>query len=169
MLSTKSRCLFRNTSILLPAVMALGCATAYVAPTEDEPTASISFEIDADPILGYLANFFYFDVDDDRSCMSGLQRMARINKGNPLAGSSTNTKDITIPAGRTIIIRSLLSPATAFGQGSCSADSFLVAEADKNYTLRVKWLANQCDFNFFDTTSSEEVPIRVKNEPSACR
>ena len=159
----------QKMSILLPAAMMLGCSTAYVAPAEDAPTSSISFEVDADPILGYVASFFFFEVGDDRSCGVTLQRMAKINKGNPLAGKSTNTNDITIPAGRTIIIRSLLMPAAAFNQWPCSADSFLDAEADKKYTLRVKWIANQCDFDFFDTTSGEEVPVRVKNEPSGCR
>ena len=169
MFSVKPRFLIKSASILLPVFIILGCATAYVAPAEDDPTATISFEIDADPIFGYVASFFYFEVDDDRSCGSGLQRMAKINKGNPLAGKSTDTEDIAIPAGRTIIIRSLLSPAAAFSQRSCSADSFLNAEADKTYTLRVKWIANRCDFIFYDTTAGEEEPIRVKNEPSGCR
>ena len=169
MLSTNLRRVIKITSVSFLTVLVAGCASAYIAPNTDEPSASISFEIEGDPIFGYLASFFYFEERDDRSCMSPLQRMALINEGNPFAGKSTNTKDIRIPAGRTIIIRSMFSPANAFSQRTCKADNYINAEADNNYTLRVKWLANRCDFNFFDTTSGEDIPIRVKSEPSACR
>jgi len=159
----------KNAAVGFLAVLFAGCASAYVAPSDQDPSASISFEVGGDPIFGYVASFFYFEEDDDRTCMSPLQQMAKINKGNPLAGKSTNTAGIPIPTDRTIIIRALFSPASAFSQRSCSADNFLLAETDKSYLLRVKWLANQCDFDFYDMTSGEEVPIEVRSEPSACR
>lgn len=159
----------KNAAAGLFTIIFVGCASAYVAPTGQGPSATISFEVDGvDPILGYVASFYYFEESDDRSCMSGLQQMAKINDGNPLAGKSTNTKDISVPTDRTIIIRSIFAPASAFGQRSCSADSFLLAEDGMSYLHRIKWLANQCDFDFYEITSGEEIPIKVKSEPSAC-
>mgnify|MGYP001824066840 CR=1 FL=1 len=169
MFESKHCRIVRNSSILLPAILLIGCISAYVAPTEDEPVAVVSFEIDADPALGYVASFYFFEEDDERSCGSSVQRMALVNKGNPLVGKSTNTTNIPIPTGRTIIIRSRLVPHTVFGVGSCATDSFLVAEPGRNYVLRFAWLPNRCDIEFFDTTSAKEVPFRVRNEPAACR
>ena len=155
----------------IPGLLLLltGCASPYVAPDAGEPTALISFEVNGDPIFGYVASFSFFEEGEDRSCGSQLQRMASINKGNPLAGKTTNTTDIPIPTGRPIIIRSRIMPAAAFSQQSCGSDNVLVADADKTYLLTIEWLANQCDVELFDTTTGEPVPVRFRKEVLGCR
>ena len=155
----------------IPGLLLLftGCTSPYVAPDPTGPTALISFEVEGDPIFGYVASFSFFEEGDDRSCGTTLRRMAMINKGNPLVGKSTDTVNIPIPADRTIIIRSRIMPAAAFSQRSCGSDNFLIAEADKDYLLTIEWLANLCDVQLFETTSGEQVPVRFRKEALGCQ
>ena len=143
--------------IVLSIVLVSGCASSYRPPKADLPSAAISFEIDANPTLGYVASFFYFPNTEEAPCLGGAQRMAKINDGNLFAGKTTSTADISIPANENFVIRTLLIPNAVFGMGGCTVDTVINAQANRSYLLKTQWNKGACVTELFDLTDEKEL------------
>ena len=135
---------------ILAAASLFSCSSTYQAPPAGEPIATLTFEVDADPALGYVAYFYYFPNPDETPCLGIKTEMARINKGNPLAGKTTNLADISIPANREIVIRSTVIPAGVMNQYGCTFDNKMTLEPGKDYLLRQEWGRDQCVIEMFE-------------------
>ena len=146
---------------LILVILVAGCASNYVQPSTEE-SASISFRVEADPVLGYTAFFYYFPDIDKTPCVGSKTVMARINKGNPLTGRTTKLDDIGIPAGTTFVIRSVVIPAGVRDQYGCTFDSVVSPIADRKYLLQASWDDNMCAVSLADVT--EEAPVEMEIE-----
>lgn len=158
---------------LLPITLLLsGCVVSlqdYELPAGSDESANISFEINAEPTLGYTAQFHFFERGEEMPCYGKLQVLAKVNKGNPLGGKTTNMKNILVPAGKEIGIRSVFGPANAFGQSSCWYNNKVSLQPNGNYLLSVNWeRGNSCDVNLFDISGKDRVEIDIQQERKRC-
>lgn len=145
-----------------------GCATKYTGPRSEEPSASISFEASGDASLGYMAYLFYMDDPNKRSCMGIKPELAKINKGNPFGGKTSNLRNIPIPAGRKIAIRSVLVPANVINQRGCTVDNIFTATPGIDYLIKISWSRSQCVTDLLDITNGKEELVQIEQDKRSC-
>ena len=149
---------------ILTAGLLFGCSSTYQAPLEGEPVATLTFEVDADPALGYVAYYYYFPNPNETPCLGIKTEMARINKGNPLAGKTTNLAGISVPANREIVVRSAIIPAGVMNQYGCTFDNKMTLEPGRDYLLRQEWGRDQCVVEVFELNEESELQFTTVSQ-----
>jgi len=125
--------LFSNIIII---TLLSGCVAKYVEPLATQPTAQITFERSAkSPILG--SSTFFVSLDDSFVCKPGQgfvgqEKMATIDKGNPLVKNDNNGAiRILAKDNFRLLVRNVA------GFSTCDVVLGFKSEQGKNYKLKL--------------------------------
>ena len=155
--------------LLASAALALSaCASApYVSPSGGQASAQISFDVDADPLLGYTAAFFELQEFNGRNCSGPTTRMANINVGNPFDIKTNNPREILIAADEPFSMLVIFAPANLLGQRGCREGVSFTPAAGASYLLETKW-DRSCEIKLFQLESSGKRVARMIQQTVSC-
>lgn len=144
-----------------------GCASTYVAPTEDGATASLSFQVSGNPTVGYAAYLLKRDSLTDHRCVRNPQKIAQIAVGVPLL-KTRNPERIAMPAGKALYLRAMYVPAQIFGQTACSFDLSFTPAGGKAYRIQIDWTQNSCAVEIFYYDNGTWLAMQADTLQKAC-
>ena len=133
-------------SYLVILVLLSGCATKYVEPLSTQPVAHISFERDAKTLLLGSTTVFVA-LDDTYLCnpasgFMGQQKMATIDKGNPLVKNQNNGPiKILAKSNYRLLVRNIA------GYSRCDVVLGFKSEQGKSYKLKAITDFKSSDFS----------------------
>jgi hypothetical protein len=157
----------RRLAALCIVAAAGGCASTYVAFTDDGAAASLSFQVSGNPTLGYAAYLLKRDSLTDHRCVRNPQKIAQIAVGVPLL-KTRNPERIAIPAGKALYLRAMYVPAHIFEQTACSFDLSFTPASGKAYRIQIDWTQDSCVVDILHYDNGTWLEMQADTLQKAC-